>query len=68
MVRRSRLEKLFWQTLRRQRSSQVGNSGFTATSQSGDAKLGEPGAAGFGTIRAGATERSNVDLTADWLH
>ena len=44
---------------------QVGNSGFTATSQSGDAKLGEPGAAGFGTIRAGATERSNVDLTAE---
>ena len=31
----------------------------------GDAKLGEPGAAGFGTIRAGATERSNVDLTAE---
>ena len=44
---------------------QVGNSGFTATSQSGEAKLGEPGAAGFGTIRAGATERSNVDLTAE---
>ena len=44
---------------------QVGNSGFTATSQSGEAKLGEPGGAGFGTIRAGATERSNVDLTAE---
>jgi flagellar hook-basal body protein len=44
---------------------QVGNSGFTATSQSGEASLGEPGAAGFGTIRAGATERSNVDLTAE---
>ena len=44
---------------------QVGNSGFTATSKSGDAKLGEPGGAGFGTIRAGATERSNVDLTAE---
>jgi flagellar hook-basal body protein len=43
----------------------VGNSGFTATSQSGEASLGEPGAAGFGTIRAGATERSNVDLTAE---
>ena len=27
--------------------------------------LGEPGAAGFGTIRAGARERSNVDLTAE---
>ena len=27
--------------------------------------MGEPGSAGFGTIRAGAMERSNVDLTAE---
>ena len=38
---------------------------YSATSGSGDATLGEPGAAGFGTIRAGARERSNVDLTAE---
>ena len=44
---------------------QVGDTSFSATSGSGDATLGEPGAAGFGTIRAGAKERSNVDLTAE---
>jgi len=44
---------------------QVGDTSFSATSGSGDATLGEPGAAGFGTIRAGARERSNVDLTAE---
>jgi flagellar hook-basal body protein len=44
---------------------QVGDTSYYATSVSGDATLGEPGAAGFGTIRAGARERSNVDLTAE---
>jgi flagellar hook-basal body protein len=44
---------------------QVGDTSYSATSGSGDATLGEPGAAGFGTIRAGARERSNVDLTAE---
>jgi flagellar hook-basal body protein len=44
---------------------QVGDTSYYATSVSGDANLGEPGAAGFGTIRAGARERSNVDLTAE---
>jgi flagellar hook-basal body protein len=44
---------------------QVGDTSYYATSRSGDANLGEPGAAGFGTIRAGARERSNVDLTAE---
>ena len=44
---------------------QVGDTSYYATSRSGDATLGEPGAAGFGTIRAGARERSNVDLTAE---
>ena len=29
------------------------------------ATFGEPGSAGFGTLRAGARERSNVDLTAE---
>jgi flagellar hook-basal body protein len=42
---------------------QLGDSSFTASAESGAARLGEAGAAGFGTIRAGSTERSNVDLT-----
>ncbi len=29
--------------------------------------LGEAGAAGFGTVRAGATERANVDLTQELI-
>lgn len=44
---------------------QIGDSSFYATSESGEVTLGEPGAAGFGTLRAGARERSNVDLTAE---
>ena len=42
---------------------QLGDSSWTATADSGAARLGEAGAAGFGTIRAGSKERSNVDLT-----
>jgi flagellar hook-basal body protein len=44
---------------------QIGDSSFYASSASGEANFGEPGAAGFGTLRAGARERSNVDLTAE---
>jgi len=44
---------------------QIGDSSFYASSASGEATFGEPGAAGFGTLRAGARERSNVDLTAE---
>jgi flagellar hook-basal body protein len=44
---------------------QVGDSSFLASAASGNAILGTAGGAGFGTIRAGATERSNVDLTAE---
>ena len=44
---------------------QIGDSSYYATSKSGNARLGEAGAAGFGTVRAGALERSNVDLTAE---
>jgi flagellar hook-basal body protein len=44
---------------------QIGDSSFYATAKSGDAKIGEAGSAGFGTIRAGATERANVDLTQE---
>jgi flagellar hook protein FlgE len=44
---------------------QLGDSAFVATADSGDASIGEAGSSGFGTIRAGALERSNVDLTEE---
>ncbi|MDP5324569.1 MAG: flagellar hook-basal body complex protein, partial [Litorivicinaceae bacterium] len=44
---------------------QLGDSTFLASNESGDAVLGEPGGAGYGTIRAGARERANVDLTSE---
>jgi flagellar hook-basal body protein len=44
---------------------QIGDASYLASSTSGMAKIGEAGSAGFGSIRAGATERSNVDLTQE---
>jgi flagellar hook-basal body protein len=44
---------------------QIGDTTFSQSSKSGEAVLDEPGAAGYGTIRAGARERSNVDLTSE---
>jgi len=44
---------------------QAGDSSFLASAASGSPILGTAGTAGFGTIRAGATERSNVDLTQE---
>jgi flagellar hook-basal body protein len=44
---------------------QMGDSTFLASAASGSAKLGNAGSAGFGTLRAGATERANVDLTQE---
>ncbi len=44
---------------------QIGEASYYETSESGAAAYGEAGAAGFGTMRAGARERSNVDLTAE---
>jgi len=44
---------------------QVGDASYLASATSGSAKIGEAGSAGFGSIRAGATERSNVDLTQE---
>jgi len=46
---------------------QLGDSSYLATSQSGAVTLGEAGTAGFGTIRAGARERANVDLTQELI-
>jgi flagellar hook protein FlgE len=44
---------------------QVGDASYLASATSGIAKVGEAGSAGFGSIRAGATERANVDLTQE---
>ncbi len=44
---------------------QIGDSSFFSTSDSGAPSYGEPGSAGFGTLRAGSRERSNVDLTSE---
>ena len=44
---------------------QIGDSSFLASAASGKPILGTPGSAGFGTLRAGATERANVDLTQE---
>ena len=44
---------------------QVGDASYLADAASGAAKIGEAGSAGFGSIRAGATERANVDLTQE---
>lgn len=46
---------------------QIGDASYYATSKSGSAKYGEAGSAGFGTVRAGARERANVDLTAELI-
>jgi flagellar hook-basal body protein len=44
---------------------QIGDSSYYSSSSSGTPKFGEAGGAGFGTIRAGARERANVDLTQE---
>jgi flagellar hook-basal body protein len=44
---------------------QNGDGSYLSSAKSGAATFGEAGTAGFGTIRAGARERSNVDLTTE---
>ena len=44
---------------------QIGDSSFLSSAASGKPILGTAGSAGFGTLRAGATERANVDLTQE---
>lgn len=44
---------------------QLGDSTFLPSNQSGDPVAGTPGQPGYGTIRAGARERANVDLTSE---
>lgn len=47
---------------------QMGDSSFVATAASGQPILGTAGTSGLGTIRAGATESSNVDLTSELVN
>ncbi len=46
---------------------QIGDASYYSTSKSGAVALGEAGTAGFGTVRAGARERANVDLTQELI-
>lgn len=45
-----------------------GAATFAATSESGAPITGTPGTAGFGLLRAGALERSNVELTEELVN
>lgn len=47
---------------------QIGNATYVETSESGAPVIGEGGTAGFGSIRSGAIESSNVDLTDELVH
>ena len=42
---------------------QIGNADYVATAVSGEARMGQAGSGGFGTIKSGALEQSNVDVT-----
>ncbi len=44
---------------------QIGNSYWSVSGLSGDARVGQPGEGGFGGLLAGAIERSNVDITEE---
>ncbi|MHA6721770.1 flagellar hook protein FlgE [Sphingomonas sp. RS2018] len=44
---------------------QLGGSYWSPTGVSGEPRLGEPGANGFGKLMTGAIERSNVDITEE---
>ncbi len=47
---------------------QMGDSTYIASAASGQPILGTAGTSGLGTIRAGATESSNVDLTQELVN
>ena len=44
-----------------------GGAAFTETDESGPVELGRAGTNGLGTIRQGALEEANVDMTAEML-
>ncbi|WP_375391872.1 flagellar basal body rod C-terminal domain-containing protein, partial [uncultured Sphingomonas sp.] len=43
----------------------LGNSYWSSTGISGDAKLGAAGNGGYGSLMSGTIERSNVDITEE---
>ena len=47
---------------------QLGNSYWSPTGLSGDAKLGSAGNGGFGNLMSGTIERSNVDITEELVN
>ena len=47
---------------------QLGNSYWSSTGISGDAKLGAAGSGGFGNLKSGTIERSNVDITEELVN
>ena len=47
---------------------QLGNSYWSATGVSGDAKLGSAGSGGYGNLMSGTIERSNVDITEELVN
>ncbi|UIJ45456.1 flagellar hook protein FlgE [Sphingomonas cannabina] len=47
---------------------QLGNSYWSPTGLSGDPRMGQPGADGFGALMSGAIERSNVDITEELVN
>ena len=46
----------------------LGKSTYAATAESGPVQTGLPGSAGFGALRSGALERSNVELTEELVN
>ncbi len=46
----------------------AGNNNYLETSLSGSARIGTPGSSDFGTVRSGALEDANVDLTAELVN
>jgi flagellar hook protein FlgE len=46
----------------------MGNNEWAASAASGQALVGQPGTASLGVIQSGATEDSNVDLTAELVN
>jgi len=48
--------------------TQLGDTNFYASSSSGTVKYGQPGSAGYGTVKSGATENANVDMTTELVN
>ena len=48
--------------------TQIGDTNFYASSSSGTVKYGQPGSAGYGTVKSGATENANVDMTTELVN